>query len=399
MAGGLWLAGAELALATIGLAPFAIHRLSVWQWAKDQPVCPENDSNLEITVLLPVWNESLIIEQKLADLSAQSRKVSLLIVDSASDDDTVSKTESWLNDFPQAFASHKIIQMEKRLGKTSAVMLALDELSQVKGIIVMTDADAFLAKDAFERISRWFTDSTIGAVGGTPNRTGHLSVEGAHRDLFTLIRIGESSYDSTPFLEGSLLAWRAGSVSSSDLYAAANADDAQIATAVRLSGLRAIQDPDLLFTDQMPTTIKGQRRQKVRRAQGLIRLLARKRKYWFSRREGRFAMILRRNAWMYLLSPLAMCGVVILAILRNITYLPDSTLMWWLSAFEVYMLLSWVLARIGKLPFGMRTAGTIAVGLEHLMSAIIVSARGKSLHMWQQHSDVREEIAKRNSSS
>jgi hypothetical protein len=94
-----------------------------------------------------------------------------------------------------------------------------------------------------------------------------------------------------------------------------------------------------------------------------------------------------------------MCGVVILAILRNITYLPDSILMWWLSAFEVYMLLSWVLARIGKLPFGMRTAGIIAVGLEHLMSAIIVSARGKSLHMWQQHSDVREEIAKRNSSS
>ena len=399
MAGGLWLAGAELALATIGLAPFAIHRLSVGQWAKERLICPEKDSNLEITVLLPVWNESLIIEQKLADLSAQSRNVSLLIVDSASDDDTVSKAETWLTDFPKAFTDHKIIQMEKRLGKTSAVMLALDELSQAKGIIVMTDADAFLAKDVFERISRWFSDSTIGAVGGTPNRTGQLSVEGAHRDLFTLIRIGESSYDSTPFLEGSLLAWRAGSVSSSDLYATANADDAQIATAIRLSGLRAIQDPDLLFTDQMPTTIKGQRRQKVRRAQGLIRLLARKRRHWFSRREGRFAMILRRNAWMHLLSPLAMCGVAILAILRNITYLPDSTLMWWLSAFEVYMLLSWVLARIGKSPFGMRTAGTITVGLEHLMSAIIASTRGKSLHMWQQHSDVREEIAKRNSSS
>ena len=102
---------------------------------------------------------------------------------------------------------------------------------------------------------------------------------------------------------------------------------------------------------------------------------------------------------MHLLSPLAMCGVAILAILRNITYLPDSTLMWWLSAFEVYILLSWVLARIGKSPFGMRTAGTITVGLEHLMSAIIASTRGKSLHMWQQHSDVREEIAKRNSSS
>ena len=102
---------------------------------------------------------------------------------------------------------------------------------------------------------------------------------------------------------------------------------------------------------------------------------------------------------MHLFSPIAMTGVAILAILRNITYLPDTMLMWGLSAFEVYMILSWVLARYGKSPFGMRTAGTITVGLEHLMSAIIASARGKSLHMWKQHSDVREEISKRNHSS
>lgn len=399
MAGGLWLAGVELTLATIGLAPFAIHRLSVGRWAKEELICPEDDSNLDITVLLPVWNESLIIEQKLADLSAQSRKVSLLIVDSASDDDTVSKAETWLADFPKAFTNYEIVQMEKRLGKTPAVMLALDKLNQTEGIIVMTDADAFLSEGAFDRISKWFSNPTIGAVGGTPNRSGKLAAEGAHRDLFTLIRTGESSHDSTPFLEGSLLAWRAGSVSSSDLYPTANADDAQIATAVRLGGLRSIQDPNLFFTDQMPTTIKGQRRQKIRRAQGLIRLLARKRKYWFSRREGRFSTILRRNAWMHLFSPIAMAGVAILAILRNITYLPDSMLMWGLSAFEVYMILSWALARYGKSPFGMRTAGTITVGLEHLMAAIIASARGKSLHMWKQHSDVREEISKRIHSS
>ena len=113
MAGGLWLAGAELALATIGLAPFAIHRLSVGRWAKEALICPENDSNLDITVLLPVWNESLIIEQKLADLSAQSRKVSLLIVDSASDDDTVLKAKAWLADFPKAFTNYNIFRWKK----------------------------------------------------------------------------------------------------------------------------------------------------------------------------------------------------------------------------------------------------------------------------------------------
>ena len=182
-------------------------------------------------------------------------------------------------------------------------------------------------------------------------------------------------------------------VSASDMYLSANADDAQIATAVRLNGLRSIQDPDLKFSDQMPLTRKGQRRQKVRRAQGLIRLLTRKRKHWFSHRDGRFAKILRRNAWMHILSPLAIAAGGIMAIMRNIAYLPETTLTMALSAIEVYCLASWLLARSNKSFFGIRTAGVIMCGLENLLAALVHSGRGKSLHMWEQHTDVRETLA------
>ena len=174
-----------------------------------------------------------------------------------------------------------------------------------------------------------------------------------------------------------------------------NADDAQIATAARLNGLRAIQDPELFFSDQMPLTSKGQRRQKVRRAQGLIRLLARNRKFWFSRRHGRFAKILRRNAWMHILSPLAITGAAVLAVMRNIAYLPESTLMGALSALEVYCLISWLLARSNRSIIGTKTAGVILCGLENLLSALVLAGRGKSLHMWQQHTDVREALSEK----
>ena len=210
-----------------------------------------------------------------------------------------------------------------------------------------------------------------------------------------MLRLGESAHDSTPFLEGSLIAWRAGCVSSSDLYYSSNADDAQIATAARLNGLRAIQDPELFFSDQMPLTAKGQRRQKVRRAQGLIRLLVRKRKFWFSKRQGRFSKILRRNAWMHIISPLAIVGASALALMRNIVYLPESALMASLSALELYCLASWLLARSNKSIFGTKTAGVILCGLENLFSALVLSGRGKSLHMWQQHTDVRVAISER----
>ena len=145
----------------------------------------------------------------------------------------------------------------------------------------------------------------------------------------------------------------------------------------------------------MPLTAKGQRRQKVRRAQGLIRLLARKRKFWFSKRQGRFAKILRRNAWMHILSPLAITGAAVLAVMRNIAYLPESTLMGALSALEMYCLISWLLARSNKSIIGTKTAGVILCGLENLLSALVLAGRGKSLHMWQQHSDVREALSEK----
>ena len=265
---GLWRANTA-----VGFAPFAIHRLSCGNWANQKLECPDELSGLDITVL-PVWNEELIIEKKLANLAKQEFKAHLLIVDSASTDSTLSKTKSWLEDYPDAFETWKIIPMSERKGKTTAVGLALDELKEFEGIIVMTDADATIMPGALTRINRWFSNPQVGAVGGTPQRTGDLGQETSHRELYTLLRVGESSHDSTPFLEGSLLGWRSGLVSSSDLHYSANADDAQIATAVRLAGLRSIQDPDLKFTDQMPLKAKGQRRQKTRRAQGLIRLLA-----------------------------------------------------------------------------------------------------------------------------
>ena len=390
---GEWLAYGELGLAAVGFAPFAIHRWSCGNWSKQKLECPEELSGLDMTILLPVWNEELIIEKKLANLAKQDFKVHLLLVDSASDDQTLSKAKTWLEDFPDAFESHKIIAMPTRKGKTAAVALALKELEDSEGIIVMTDADATIQPGALERINRWFSNPLIGSVGGTPQREGDFDGESEHREIYTLLRVGESFHDSTPFLEGSLLAWRAGMVSASDMYLSANADDAQIATAVRLNGLRSIQDPDLRFSDQMPLTRKGQRRQKVRRAQGLIRLLTRKRRHWFSRREGRFAKILRRNAWMHILSPLAIAAGGIVAIMRNIAYLPETTLTMALSAIELYCLASWLLARSNKSFFGIRTAGVIMCGLENLLVALVHSGRGKSLHMWEQHTDVRETLA------
>ena len=69
---GEWLAYGELGLAAVGFAPFAIHRWSCGNWSKQKLECPEELSGLDMTILLPVWNEELIIEKKLANLAKQA---------------------------------------------------------------------------------------------------------------------------------------------------------------------------------------------------------------------------------------------------------------------------------------------------------------------------------------
>ena len=86
-----------------------------------------------------------------------------------------------------------------------------------------------------------------------------------------------------------------------------------------------------------------------------------------------------------------------MAIMRNIAYLPETSLTMALSAIELYCLASWLLARSNKSFFGIRTAGVIMCGLENLLAALVHSGRGKSLHMWEQHTDVRETLANQQS--
>jgi cellulose synthase/poly-beta-1,6-N-acetylglucosamine synthase-like glycosyltransferase len=393
---------AEVGLGALAFGPFLLHRWSVGRWRTSPLAYPEpNDAlaSMPVKVLLPVWNEELIIDQKLANLAAQSGpSLSLLVIDSASTDDTVTRIKRWLKKHPDAFSSHELIEMERRLGKSRAVQIALESLESeaYDGLICMTDADARLPHNAIERLKGWFANPTIGAVGASARRIGGVDQERVHRSMFELLREGESAYDSTPFLEGSLMMWQAKYFQSVHLNTTSNADDAQIATQVRLNGMRAIHDPGIHFSDVAPTTPEGQRRQKVRRAQGLQRLLLRHRKHWWNRRMARFSLILRREAHFHLAAPLLLVGAATAAVLRWATVLvwgmPIGELAVMhgsLALCELFALTSWALHRNGmKLP-GLATVGSIMTGMEHLLAAMWTSFRGKSLHMWDQHTDTR----------
>jgi len=389
----------------VALLPFLRHRWDMYRWDRDHrnDHHPKGSDHHEaLTLLLPVWNEAKVIEKKLANLAEQGVEANMVIIDSASTDNTVALAESWLARHPSAFTSNEVIRMDARKGKTAAVVQALHHIGQhQEGLICMTDADALLERGVLRRMMQWFADPMIGAVGAMPSRKLARQEEKTHREAWEAMRLAESMVDSTPFLEGSCMMWRPSCLAIDDLNTQANADDAQIATSVRCKGWRVVVDPLARFVDVAPTTAAGQRRQKIRRAQGLQRLLLRQRKRAGERNQGMFARIFRRQVHFHVTAPLALTVATTSALLRWVfialygwpaTFTLANSLHLGFTMLELVCVVLWWRGRAGKNNGPLRLIGQWLSSMELLGRALIASTRGVSLHMWEQHEDVRERM-------
>ncbi len=390
----------EIGFGALAGLPYVKQGLDLLMSRKRELVRPEQRFSGSLTILLPVWNEANVLTQKLDNLmeTCQEFDPHLVIIDSASTDASVSIVETWTGQ--HAFASYTLLRMEQRKGKTAAVKQALEHINQTiaTDLILMTDADALFEADTVSKLMHWFTDSTIGCVGASPKRLGQRTEEAGHRALFSMVRNMESKIDSTPFLEGSCMMWKRDAFDPGSLNVQSNADDAQIATNVRINGLRAIQDSDAYFIDHAPHRRKEHARQKVRRAQGLQRHLLRQRKHWFNRRHGKFAATLRHQAAMHLLSPLLLVGALVAMLARwatigfaeiDFSNATLTTIHIGLFVTEAITFASWLTVRYGVRMPVMNQLGVIIDGNVQLVRALWKSARGTSLHMWDQHTDGR----------
>ena len=390
----------EVILASLVVVPLLRYRLKAKRWNKLVLPYPVASHDTELTILLPIWNESLVIEKKLANLKREyPSQTSLLVVDSASTDDSVSLVNRWIASNSDAFTATKVIEMPERLGKTSAVKLAVEYLTaqSYSGLVLMTDADSLIAPQTVERLHGWFTDTTIGVVGSSANRKTSIHGEQGYRAMYELLRSAESKIDSTPFLEGSCMMWRHGSFDAADLNTDCNADDAQIASLIRIGGLRSVFDSEASFIDFAPSTIEGQRRQKIRRAQGLQNMLKRFSHHHKLPDEGRFAEIFNTQYYLHITAPIILFQIAIASIIRwlfvSISGMPvgyEAVIHALLAFVELMILVSWLTYRSGiKLPF-VTLIGSLITSFEYLFIANFRNARGIQSNMWEQHQDTRK---------
>jgi len=267
------------------VVPFAYAQISfslliivpVFYWisikiSNSESALPENlvPGKKRISVILPMRNEITNVERKISEIMDEILPhsfVDLIIADSNSNDGTGEIARKILESSQLDLSRWRVIKF-KIEGKNVALNGVLSEVDS--DIVVISDADAKVSPGWLSIVLSRMEEEEIGVVSGI-ERGGQSSSESFnkfYREKSNWLRIKESEIDSTPVLEGSLLAWKTSALGEFKLNERMNADDAQIGFICTRSGYRAILDERITFRnfDSLPERTFGE---SVRRAQGL----------------------------------------------------------------------------------------------------------------------------------
>lgn len=296
------------AIAAFTAFPYLLY-LALYTVLKPDDVPADKDpAEPTVSVVVPTYNESAIIKNKLSDILALDypmEKIEIVLADSSTDE-TITAARDFFQgrDTPELTVLHN----DERRGVATAVNEAV--ASATGEVILRTDADSTLDPGVLREGVATLADPSVGVVTGRQTEVlGNSEVETNYRDLLTLVQAVESRLDSTFIVHGPCVAFRR------DDYvpvpADTIADDTAFALEIRRTGKRVVMDPAMRFVESSVSSFRARRTRKDRRAKGLLQALLRNRDMlWRYGAYGR--IVLPMNWWFMILSPwLIAFGVVL----------------------------------------------------------------------------------------
>jgi cellulose synthase/poly-beta-1,6-N-acetylglucosamine synthase-like glycosyltransferase len=336
---------------------------------------PATASTPGIHVIMCAYNESPGILDTLESIDvaalAYAGDVRVTLADDGSEDDTVSISRRAMEAFRAA--KGEVITCAHG-GKSAALNAAL---ARVAGpIAVRIDADVVISRDAFTHLPRWFEDPSVGNVGGVTFPRSMKSwihkmrlIECVYGYLF--VRPALMVIDAIPCIPGTFQAFRPDPVRAvGGMVIGMNGEDADLTLQLGRLGYRAVLDRDIVIHEDVPSTLKEYREQRLRWYRSGFHLFARHSPFqgasvgprvWLSTVRAaifRFMMLVRpivylyaavwaleqpsatRNIWFVFVlfgcavAPMLLCTAVEAIAHGYARYLP-----WFLLWFPIYMLL------------------------------------------------------------
>ena len=296
-------AGTLLAITAVPYVAFL--GLYAWMRPSGSPAA-KRPAEPTVSIVLPTYNESRIIEAKLDDLLALDypmEKIELVVVDSSTDE-TRDLIRAYFADLDAP--DLRLIEEDERRGLAPALNEAYEAAE--REMVVKTDCDSKLPPDVLREAAANLADPEVGAVTGRNVEVlGGSEVESGYRGIQSYIQQLESHLDSTLIFHGPFSAFENDAIMPIDPNSIA--DDTELALKIRKSGKRVIFDPAVQYMEASHSAFDKRRSQKDRRAMGLIRLLIQHRDMLGG--YGKYGrMVLPFNWWFMLVSPWLLVVVV-----------------------------------------------------------------------------------------
>lgn len=270
-----------------------------------------------ISIIVPTFNEENVITKRienLLNLNYPSEKYEVIIVDSNSNDKTVSNAKQTIQNLPISLPSIKIIEEKQRRGKASAINYGK---TQAKGdYILVTDANAIFNQNVLKEIMPHFQDPRVGAVGGrycVANLENQLAASTSfYWDLEYVMRIGESALDSACLFHGEINAWRKDIV---DADIQMLSEDFDMCITIRTKGYKIVYEPRAIVYEPAATTPEDQIKQRKRTSIGTIQNLIKHRRFLVFSRNWYGKLILPSHKGLVMISPFMLLAIPVLYLL------------------------------------------------------------------------------------
>jgi biofilm PGA synthesis N-glycosyltransferase PgaC len=238
-------------------------RLTVFYEMSDLPAC---------TLLIAAYNEENFITEKINNTLAleypQGKLEIIFITDGSSD-----RTPEILKEYPEI----KLLHQQERKGKVAAMHRAMEYVNTE--IVIFTDANTLLNKDALIMISRHYADEKVGAVAGEKRVQFDVKAdagaagEGFYWKYESRLKKWDSELYSTIGAAGELFSVRR------NLYSEVSEDtildDFMISMRIAEKGYRIVYEPEAFAIETASENISEELKRKVRIAAGGIQAIVR----------------------------------------------------------------------------------------------------------------------------
>jgi cellulose synthase/poly-beta-1,6-N-acetylglucosamine synthase-like glycosyltransferase len=266
------------------------------------------------------YNEEKRIIQKLDDLTRQNyphQRMNVIVVDSSLDS-TRQLVRQWAFQHPRI--DLVLIEELTRMGLAHALNLGYQ--SATGDIVIKSDCDIMLERDAIRTIVSTFADPRVGAVSGKQLLSNDSKVEGGYRKALDRKRTIESKFGAV-FQFDPFCAFRKSLIEK--ISEKSVADDAEMAIKTRRKGFATLFEQKAIFFESTPRGVVKRLLQKQRRAQGHIIVAIQNRDILFRKEFGLFGMVffpitfamLVVNPWLVI----AMISSLGIAYLLNLSFL------------------------------------------------------------------------------